>query len=76
MSSPSIGGKFPENAQDVRFSDDATWMSHRNDGNFPKRAGNTNDLGCLSFGNFSLATQRKVTRQEAKYKLRTTYSFN
>jgi hypothetical protein len=52
VSSPSIGGKSPENAQDVRFSDDATGMSHRNDGNFPKRAGNTNELGRLSFAYF------------------------
>ena len=60
VSSPSIGGKLPENAQDVRFSDDATWMSHRNDGNFLKRAGNKNELGRLSFAYFSLAKQRKV----------------
>ncbi|RYY01349.1 MAG: hypothetical protein EOO53_18930 [Gammaproteobacteria bacterium] len=54
---------MPENAQDVRFSDDATGMSHRNDGNLPKRAGNTNEMGRLSFGYFSLAKQRKVTRR-------------
>ena len=53
-SSPSIVGKLTENAQDVRFSDDATWMSHRNDGNLPKRAGNTNELGVISFAYFSL----------------------
>ena len=58
MSSPSIGGKFGENAQDVRFSDVETWMSRRNDAIFSKRAGNTNDLGRLSFGYFSLAKQR------------------
>jgi len=33
----------------VRFSDDATGMSHRNGVNFPKRAGNTNDLGSPFF---------------------------
>ena len=59
-SSPSIGGKLPENAQDVRFSGDATWMSHRNDGNLPKRAGNTNELGVISFAYFSLDKQGKV----------------
>ena len=48
-SSPSIAGKFAQNAQDVRFSDDATGMSHRNGVNFPKRAGNTNDLGSPFF---------------------------
>ncbi len=59
-SSPSIAGKFAQNAQDVRFSDDATGMSHRNDGNLPKRAGNTNEMGRLSFGYFSLA-KHKIT---------------
>jgi len=47
--SPSIAGKFAQNAQDVRFSDDATGMSHRNGVNFPKRAGNTNDFGSPFF---------------------------
>ena len=60
MSSPSIGGKLLENAQEVRFSDDATRISHRNDSNFPKRAGNANEPGRLSFAYFSLAKQRKV----------------
>jgi len=60
VSSPSIGRKFLQNAQDVRFSDDATWMSHRNGGNFLKRAGNKNEPGRLSFAYFSLAKQRKV----------------
>ena len=59
MSSPSIGGKLPANAQDVRLSDAATGMSHRNDGNFPKRAGNTDELGRLSFGYFSLGEAKK-----------------
>jgi hypothetical protein len=48
------------------FSDDATWMSHRNDNNFLKRAGNRNEWGVFSFGYFSLDKQRKVTRQQAK----------
>ena len=65
-SSPSIGGKLTENAQDVRFSDDATGMSHRNDGNLPKRAGDTNEMGRLSFAYFSLANQRKVRRAAGK----------
>jgi hypothetical protein len=69
MSSPSIGGKLLANVQDVRLSDVATWMSRRNDSNFPKRAGNTNELGRLSFGYFSLAKQRKVTRQKTKKNL-------
>ncbi len=38
MSSPSIGGKLLANVQEVRLSDVATWMSRRNDSNFPKRA--------------------------------------
>jgi hypothetical protein len=59
VSSPSIGGELPGNAQDVRFSDDATWMSLRNDGNLPKRAGNTNELGRLSFAYFSLGEAKK-----------------
>jgi hypothetical protein len=58
--SPSIGGKLLENKQDVCFSDDATWMSHRNDSNFPKRAGETKPQGRLSFAYLSLAKQRKV----------------
>ena len=62
MSSPSIGGKLVANAQEVRLSDYATWMSRRNDSNFPKRAGNTNEFGVFSFGYFSLDKQRKVTR--------------
>jgi len=60
VSSPSIGGKLPENKQEVCFSDDATWMSHGNDGNFPKRAGKKNELGGFSFAYFSLDKQRKV----------------
>jgi hypothetical protein len=49
-----------QNAQEVRFSDDATWMSHRNGVNFPKRAGNKNETGRFSFAYFSFARQRKV----------------
>jgi len=55
-----------ENKQDVCFSDDATGMSHRNDSNFLKRAGNRNEWGVFSFGYFSLDKQRKVTRHQAK----------
>jgi len=47
MSSPSTGGKLPENGQGVRFSDVTPGMACRNDGDFPKRAGNTNELGRL-----------------------------
>jgi len=70
VSSPSTGGKLPENAQDVRFSDDATGMSHRNDDNFPKRAGNTNELGRLSFGYFSFGEAKKSDSPGAKQNLK------
>jgi len=53
VASPSIAGKLMENKQDVCFSDDATWMSHRNDSNFPKRARETKPQGRLSFAYFS-----------------------
>jgi len=59
MSSPSTGGKLPENGQDVRFSDVSPGMACRNDGDFPKRAGNTNELGRLSFGYFSFGEAKK-----------------
>jgi len=49
----------------VRFSDDATGMSHRNDGNFPKRAGNTNELGRLSLVTF-FGEAKKVTPAAGK----------
>ena len=68
MSSPSIGGKLVANAQEVRLSDVATWMSRRNDSNFPKRAVIKNELGVFSFGYFSLDKQRKVTRQRGEKK--------
>ncbi|MFO1390311.1 hypothetical protein [Cellvibrio sp.] len=48
------------------MSDDATWMSHRSDDNFLKRAGKNKAMGRLSFDSFSLAKQRKGVRQEAK----------
>jgi len=44
-----------QNAQEVRFSDDAIWISHRNGLNFPKRAGNKSETGRFSFAYFSLA---------------------
>ena len=53
MSSPSSGGKFLQNAQEVRFSDVATWMSHRNGRYFLSSAGNRSELGRLSFAYFS-----------------------
>jgi hypothetical protein len=43
-------------------------MSRQNGMNYLRSAGNTNDLGRLSFGYFALAKQRKVTRQQAKSK--------
>jgi len=43
-------------------------MSRRNDSKFLKRAGSSGEPGRFSFGHFSLSTQRKVTRQEAKNK--------
>ena len=60
MSSPSITREFRENKQEVCFSDDATWMSHRNDRNSLRSAGNRNELGVFSFAYFSLDKQRKV----------------
>jgi|GEM_PF-963501 len=66
MSYPSTARKLVKSAQDVRFSDYATWMSRRNDSNFMRSAGNRNELGVFSFGYFSLDKQRKVTRQQAK----------
>lgn len=59
VASPSIGGKLLASAQDVRLSDDATWMSHRNDSNFPKRAGETKLQGRLSFAYFSFGEAKK-----------------
>ena len=59
MSSPSTGGKLPKNGQDVRFSDVAPGMACRNGGNFPKRTGNTNELGRLSFAYFSFGGAKK-----------------
>ena len=55
-----------QNVQDVRFSDDATGMSHRNGSNFLKRAGNTKTQDIFSFGYFSFDKQRKVTRHEGE----------
>ena len=60
MSSPSTGRKSLASAQDVRLSDVATWMSHRSDNYFLKRAGNGNDFGAFSFAYFYLGKQRKV----------------
>ena len=37
------------NAQEVRLSDDATWMSRRNDSNFSKRAGKQERFGSPFF---------------------------
>jgi hypothetical protein len=50
--SPSIGEEFWENKQEVCFSDDATWMSRRNDHNSLRSAGSRSKLGvffCLLF---------------------------
>lgn len=47
-------------AQEVRLSDVATRMSHRNDNYFMKRRGNRNELDAFSFAYFSLGKQRKV----------------
>jgi hypothetical protein len=58
--SPSIAREFWENKQEVCFSDDATWMSHRNDHNSLRSAGNRSKLGVFSFAYFSLDKQRKV----------------
>ena len=58
--SPSIGGEFRKNKQEVCFSDDATWMSHRNDRNSLRSAGNRSKLGVFSFAYFFLDKQRKV----------------
>ena len=52
--SPSIAREFWENKQEVCFSDDATWMSHRNDRNSLRSAGSRSKLGVFSFAHFSL----------------------
>ena len=74
--SPSIGGEFWENKQEVCFSDDATRMSRRNDHNSPRSAGSRSKLGVVSFAYFSLDKQRKVrpAAGEQKSNLAKTYS--